>query len=144
MKYISVASILSYTLFFGIGPGSIPLMITAELFTQGSRPVAMSVSVLVNWFTNFVVGLTFPLMKVSVGHKYTYPSKQLSDPLLTSNFNLSAYCKVTSSFPLQYFWQYSGYSPIRRSVLISVRDSKSNNCLVLVLNPISTFCCPHF
>lgn len=40
-------------------------MITAELFTQGSRPAAMSVSVLVNWFSNFVVGLTFPLMKVS-------------------------------------------------------------------------------
>ena len=66
MKYISVVSILFYTLFFGIGPGSIPLMITAELFTQGSRPAAMSVSVLVNWFTNFVVGLTFPLMKVSI------------------------------------------------------------------------------
>lgn len=65
MKYISVVSILSYTLFFGIGPGSIPLMITAELFTQGTRPAAMSVSVFFNWFTNFAVGLTFPLMKVS-------------------------------------------------------------------------------
>lgn len=63
MKYISVISILSYTLFFGIGPGSIPLMITAELFTQGTRPAAMSISVLANWATNFAVGLTFPLMK---------------------------------------------------------------------------------
>lgn len=65
MKYISVISILFYTLFFGIGPGSIPFMITAELFTQGTRPVAMSVSVFANWFSNFGVGLTFPLMKVS-------------------------------------------------------------------------------
>lgn len=65
MKFISVISILFYVLFFGIGPGSIPLMITAELFTQGTRPAAMSVSVLVNWFSNFIVGLTFPLMKVS-------------------------------------------------------------------------------
>lgn len=63
MKYISVISILLYALFFGIGPGSLPWMITAELFTQGTRPAAMSVSVLVNWFTNFVVGLTFPFMK---------------------------------------------------------------------------------
>lgn len=69
MKYISVISILLYTLFFGIGPGSIPLMITAELFTQGTRPAAMAVSVLVNWFSNFAVGLTFPLMKVSFPHR---------------------------------------------------------------------------
>lgn len=63
MKYISVISILFYALFFGIGPGSIPLLITAELFTQDTRPAAMSASVLFNWFSNFVVGLTFPLMK---------------------------------------------------------------------------------
>lgn len=37
-------------------------MITAELFSQGPRPAAMSIAVLVNWFTNFIVGLTFPLM----------------------------------------------------------------------------------
>lgn len=64
MKYISVISIFFYTLFFGIGPGSIPLMITAELFTQGTRPAAMSVTVMFNWFSNFAVGLAFPLMKV--------------------------------------------------------------------------------
>ena len=37
-------------------------MITAELFSQGPRPAAMSIAVLVNWFTNFVVGLVFPIM----------------------------------------------------------------------------------
>ena len=46
-------------------------MITAELFSQGPRPAAMSIAVLVNWFTNFVVGLGFPLMttynEVSLG-----------------------------------------------------------------------------
>lgn len=65
MKYISVISILSYTLFFGVGPGSIPFMITAELFTQGTRPAAMSVATFMNWMSNFAVGLTFPIMKVS-------------------------------------------------------------------------------
>lgn len=63
MKYISVASILFYTSFFGIGPGALPWMITAELFTQGTRPAAMAVSVVFNWMANFAVGLTFPLMK---------------------------------------------------------------------------------
>lgn len=40
-------------------------MITAELFSQGTRPAAMSIAVLVNWSTNFVVGLGFPFMRVS-------------------------------------------------------------------------------
>ena len=43
--------------------GSIPWLITAELFSQGPRPAAMSIAVLINWSTNFIVGLTFPLMK---------------------------------------------------------------------------------
>lgn len=80
MKYISVISILFYTLFFGIGPGSIPFLITAELFTQGTRPAAMSVSVFANWFSNFAVGLTFPLMKVSIviyQTRLTNPSKSV-------------------------------------------------------------------
>ena len=38
-------------------------MITAELFQQGPRPAAMSIAVLVNWSSSFLVGLTFPLMK---------------------------------------------------------------------------------
>lgn len=62
MSYMSVISTLIYVVFFAIGPGSIPWMITAELFSQGPRPAAMSIAVLVNWFTNFVVGLGFPLM----------------------------------------------------------------------------------
>ena len=37
-------------------------MITAELFSQGPRSAAISIAVLVNWFTNFGVGLAFPLM----------------------------------------------------------------------------------
>lgn len=64
MKYISVISILFYTLFYAVGPGSIPLLITSELFTQGPRPAAMATAVFFNWGTNFLVGLTFPLMKV--------------------------------------------------------------------------------
>ncbi len=49
-------------MFYNIVLGSIPWMITAELFSQGPRPAAMSIAVLVNWLTNFAVGLAFPLM----------------------------------------------------------------------------------
>lgn len=64
MSYLSVVSTLSFVVFFAVGPGSIPWMITAELFSQGPRPAAMSIAVLVNWMANFVVGIGFPSMKV--------------------------------------------------------------------------------
>ncbi|XP_065172418.1 glucose transporter type 1 isoform X4 [Atheta coriaria] len=63
MSYLSVVSILSFVVFFAVGPGSIPWMITAELFSQGPRPAAMSIAVLVNWLANFLVGIGFPSMK---------------------------------------------------------------------------------
>ncbi|XP_026681667.1 glucose transporter type 1 [Diaphorina citri] len=65
MSYLSVISILGFVVFFAVGPGSIPWMITAELFSQGPRPAAMSIAVLVNWIANFVVGLGFPTLNVS-------------------------------------------------------------------------------
>lgn len=63
VSYLSVVSTLTFVVFFAIGPGSIPWMITAELFSQGPRPAAMSVAVFVNWSANFLVGLVFPQMQ---------------------------------------------------------------------------------
>lgn len=66
MSYLSVVSVLAFVVFFAVGPGSIPWMITAELFSQGPRPSAMAIAVLVNWMANFVVGIGFPSLKVGV------------------------------------------------------------------------------
>ncbi|XP_060520546.1 glucose transporter type 1 isoform X3 [Cylas formicarius] len=63
MSYLSVVSTLFFVMFFAMGPGSIPWMITAELFSQGPRPAAMSIAVLINWLANFLVGIVFPSMK---------------------------------------------------------------------------------
>ncbi|XP_074599452.1 glucose transporter type 1-like [Brevipalpus obovatus] len=63
MSYAGILSALSFVVFFAIGPGSIPWLITAELFSQGPRSAAMSIAVLVNWSTNFLVGLSYPLMQ---------------------------------------------------------------------------------
>ncbi|KAL6429354.1 hypothetical protein ACFW04_008202 [Cataglyphis niger] len=71
MSYISVVSTLCFVVFFAVGPGSIPWMITAELFSQGPRPAAMSIAVLVNWMANFLVGIGFPSMKTSL-ENYTF------------------------------------------------------------------------
>ena len=40
-------------------------MIVAELFSQGPRAAAVNIGVLVNWFANGVIGLTFPFLEVS-------------------------------------------------------------------------------
>ncbi|XP_033606720.1 glucose transporter type 1 isoform X4 [Cryptotermes secundus] len=71
MSYLSVVSVLSFVVFFAVGPGSIPWMITAELFSQGPRPAAMSIAVLINWMANFLVGIGFPTMKNSL-ENYTF------------------------------------------------------------------------
>ena len=63
--WLSVVSTLFYVVFFAVGPGSIPWMITAELFSQGPRPAAMSVAVLINWCANFLVAIGFPTMQVT-------------------------------------------------------------------------------
>ena len=69
--WLAVVSVLFYVVFFAVGPGSIPWMITAELFSQGPRPAAMSVAVLVNWSANFFVGIGFPTMQTSL-ENYTF------------------------------------------------------------------------
>ena len=61
-----MVSTLFYVVFFAVGPGSIPWMITAELFSQGPRPAAMSVAVLINWCANFLVAIGFPTMQVGI------------------------------------------------------------------------------
>ncbi|XP_013394366.1 solute carrier family 2, facilitated glucose transporter member 1 isoform X1 [Lingula anatina] len=66
-SYISVASALLFVVFFALGPGSIPWMIVAELFSQGPRAAAVSFGVLTNWTANFAVGLAFPPMQKALG-----------------------------------------------------------------------------
>ena len=46
--------------------GSIPWFMVAEMFLQDARPAAVTVAVIVNWTTNFIVGLSFPLILVTM------------------------------------------------------------------------------
>lgn len=65
MSVFAVIFTLLYVAFFGVGPSSIPWMIMSELFGQGARSAAVSAGALVNWFANFLIGLTFiPLSQV--------------------------------------------------------------------------------
>lgn len=35
------------------------------MFSQSTRPAAVSLAVLTNWFANFLVGLCYPLIQVN-------------------------------------------------------------------------------
>lgn len=51
---------------FTVKTGSIPWFIVAEMFTQETRDVAISLAVLVNWLCNVAVGLVFLELVVSL------------------------------------------------------------------------------
>jgi MFS family permease len=61
-KYLTVVSAVTYVIFFSIGPGSIPWLITAELFGSDSRGKATSIAVFTNWLSNFIVTTSIPLI----------------------------------------------------------------------------------
>ncbi|VVC41450.1 Hypothetical protein CINCED_3A025007 [Cinara cedri] len=89
MSYLAVVSILGFVVFFAVGPGSIPWMITAELFSQGPRPAAMSIAVLINWVANFAVGIGFQPLKTALDN-YTF----LPFSVLLAVFWIFTYKKV--------------------------------------------------
>ena len=62
----TVIAALSLVTFFALGPGSIPWLITGELFTQAPRSAAISVATLVNWSGALAVGLIFPVMQKEI------------------------------------------------------------------------------
>lgn len=46
--------------------GGIPFILTGELFEQSYRPAAFMIAGIVNWLSNFAVGLLFPFIQVSL------------------------------------------------------------------------------
>lgn len=64
LSYLAIVAVFGFVASFEMGPGPIPWFIVAELFSQGPRPAAMAISGLSNWTANFLVGITFPKLKV--------------------------------------------------------------------------------
>ena len=67
-NYVSITLLLLSVAFFSIGPGPIPWVITAEMFTSRPRPKAISIANTVNWLCNFAIALGFePLINAICG-----------------------------------------------------------------------------
>ncbi|KAK0066151.1 solute carrier family 2 facilitated glucose transporter member 1, partial [Biomphalaria pfeifferi] len=46
-----------------VATGPIPWFMVTEIFAQGPRSAAVSVSLAINWLGNFAVGLVFPILQ---------------------------------------------------------------------------------
>ena len=66
--YFIIFFTLLFVVFFALGPGSIPWLITGGRFTQGPRPAAIAIATLVNWISNLAVGLIFPVLESGAGN----------------------------------------------------------------------------
>ncbi|XP_048370092.1 solute carrier family 2, facilitated glucose transporter member 11-like isoform X2 [Sphaerodactylus townsendi] len=60
--YLSMASIFAFILSFGLGPGGVTNILTAELFTQSSRPAAYMIAGSMSWLSFFTIGMLFPFI----------------------------------------------------------------------------------
>jgi SP family facilitated glucose transporter-like MFS transporter 3 len=65
--YIALGAVMAFVSFFEIGLGPIPWLIVAEMFDSKYVATAMSISCIVNWGCNFLVGLLFPFMQEYLG-----------------------------------------------------------------------------
>ncbi|XP_053314251.1 solute carrier family 2, facilitated glucose transporter member 9 isoform X2 [Spea bombifrons] len=68
VPYISIVCILGVIASFCIGPGGIPFILVGEFFQQSQRPSAFMIAGVVNWISNFAVGLLFPLIQEGLGN----------------------------------------------------------------------------
>lgn len=71
-------AIFGFVAFFEVGPGPIPWFFVAELFSQGPRPAAMAVAGCSNWTANFLIGMGFQYVAVSVQETATASNGSLT------------------------------------------------------------------
>ncbi|CAM5078941.1 unnamed protein product, partial [Natator depressus] len=58
-KYFLILALFTMLAFYEIGPGPVSWYITAELFSQSARPVAMGLTSSWNWFHKFIVAMFY-------------------------------------------------------------------------------------
>ncbi|KAG8455772.1 hypothetical protein GDO86_001821 [Hymenochirus boettgeri] len=62
VPYLSMCAVFAFILSFGMGPGGVTSVLTAELFTQSSRSAAFRIAGSVNWISFFTIGMVFPFI----------------------------------------------------------------------------------
>jgi sugar porter (SP) family MFS transporter len=69
---LALACILVYICAFAVGLGPVFWLLIAEIYPQHIRGAAMSSATAVNWLSNFIVALLFPVMLAGLGSDVTF------------------------------------------------------------------------
>jgi SP family galactose:H+ symporter-like MFS transporter len=69
---LALACILVYICAFAVGLGPVFWLLISEIYPQHIRGAAMSAATAVNWLSNFVVALLFPVMLAELGNDVTF------------------------------------------------------------------------
>ncbi|GAQ86873.1 monosaccharide-sensing protein 2 [Klebsormidium nitens] len=64
---LAVCSIAVYCCAFVMGLGPVPTTLCSEIFPTRVRGVCIGISIAAQWFFNFVVSQSFPILKVAIG-----------------------------------------------------------------------------
>ena len=64
---VSAACVVVFMALFAVGIGSLPSIITAEMFAQENRATALSVSTSFNWIFRIAVGMSFESIQEHMG-----------------------------------------------------------------------------
>ncbi|KAJ7338159.1 hypothetical protein JRQ81_010789 [Phrynocephalus forsythii] len=67
MTYISTILLESFLFAYTLGPGPVPLILTVELFLQSTRSSACVIAGFVQWFINFLTGVSFYHIETRIG-----------------------------------------------------------------------------
>lgn len=137
MSYVAIGAVMIFVAMFELGPGPIPWFIVAELFSQGPRPAAMAVAGCCNWTANFLVGISFPKLVVSVWNGSVRFSTS-NQSLFSKNLRMThIYIYKTYSNICKFLTQpsylfrscagpgFSSFSPLSSSSFSSSPSSKS-------------------
>ncbi len=63
----TVVCMAAYIAFFSLSWGPVVWVMLSEIFPLGIRGIGMGISSVANWFANFVVSLTFPILLHQIG-----------------------------------------------------------------------------
>ena len=72
-QWPSVIFVVLGVMFFAVGPGPIPWMITSEILPPNVRAGGVTVCVFTNWLFTFIVGQIYPLMNKGLGNYSMLP-----------------------------------------------------------------------
>jgi hypothetical protein len=69
VKIITASAVVLFAGWYALGTGTVPMVVTIELFNTIARPFAVSIVVPVSWLGSFIVSVTYLQLAVNTSPK---------------------------------------------------------------------------